>query len=78
MRGSGGVFLLCARLPVATLALSWALFAASKGKPLGADAAALGAPTLAGLAYAEAATAAALAAAVAAWAAPRPSYLRLE
>ena len=70
-----GAALLRARLPVATLALSWALFAASKGTPVGADAAALGAPTLAGLAYAEAAMAAALAAAAAAWAV-LPSYLR--
>ena len=70
-----GATLLRARLPVATLALSWALFAASKGTPVGADAAALGAPTLAGLAHAEAATAAALAAAAVAWAV-LPSYLR--
>ena len=67
-----GSALLRARLPVATLALSWALFAASKGTPVGADAAALGAPTLAGLAYAEAA----LAAAAAAWAVLPSSYLR--
>ena len=63
-----GAVLLRARLPVASLALSWALFAASKGTPVGADAVALGASTLAGLAYAEAAVAAALAAAAAAWA----------
>lgn len=66
--GLAGAALMRARLPAACFALSWALLAASKGTPVGADAASLGAPTLAGLARAEAVVAAALAAAVGAWA----------
>jgi hypothetical protein len=44
--------------PAASLAVAWALFSLSRGKPVGVDAVSLGGATLAGIAKAEAAAAA--------------------
>jgi len=60
-----GSALLLQGMPTAAASLAWALFAASKGAPAGADAAALGPLTIEGLARAEGAIAAALGLAVA-------------
>jgi len=60
-----------ARLPVASCAVAWALFAVGKGVPIGPDAAALGELTMRGLAQAAegaAAMALGLAVALPAWA----------